>query len=76
MQTKEELKNKIGELSHTEVSKLEYISKICERLTARKSIDEDTLKDLSNMYTEIYILKESFTKRLISILKQNHMIGS
>jgi|ETNvirnome_2_300_1030623.scaffolds.fasta_scaffold01020_8 hypothetical protein len=74
MKTKEEINKKIGELSHTEISKLEYIIKVCERLMERKLIDEDTLKDLSNMYTEIHIIKESFTLRLIRILKQNHML--
>ena len=75
MKSKEEISKKIGELTHTEKSKLDYIMKICERIKNNKSINEETLKDLSNMYTEIHIIKESFTRRLIHILKQDHMIS-
>ena len=63
MKTKEEINKKIGELTHNETSKLDYITKSCERI-----------KDLSNMYAEIYILKENLTRRLIKLLKQDHMI--
>ena len=75
MKSKEEINKKIGELTHIEISKLDYIIKSCETLKGKKIINEDTLKDLSNMYTEIYILKENLTRRLIHILKQNHMIS-
>tara|TARA_R110002110_G_scaffold33593_1_gene115070 strand:+ start:483 stop:710 length:228 start_codon:yes stop_codon:yes gene_type:complete len=75
MKTKEEINKKIGELTHTETSKLDYIIKSCERIKNRLKVDEDTIKDLSNMYAEIYILKENLTRRLIKLLKQDHMIN-
>ena len=75
MKTREEINKKIGELTHIELSKLDYIIKSCERIKDRLKIDEETLKDLSNMYAEIHIIKESFTRRLIRILKQDHMIS-
>jgi len=75
MKSKEEINKKIGELTHNEIIKLDFIIKSCETLKSKKSIDEDTLRDLTNMYTETYILKENLTKRLISILKQDHMLS-
>ena len=75
MKTKEEINKKIGELTHNETSKLDYIIKSCERIKNRLKVDEDTIKDLSNMYAEIYILKENLTRRLIKLLKQDHMIN-
>ena len=75
MKTREEINKKIGELTHIELSKLDYIIKSCERIKDRLKIDEETLKDLSNMYAEIHIIKESFTRRLIHILKQDHMVS-
>ena len=75
MKSKEEISKKIGELTHIEKSKLDYIIRICERVKTNKSINEETLKDLSNMYAEIHIIKESLTRRLIHLLKQNHMIS-
>jgi len=74
MKTKEEINKKIGELTHNETSKLDYISKSCERIKDRLKVDEDTIRDLSNMYAEIYILKENLTRRLIKLLKQDHMV--
>tara|TARA_R110000824_G_scaffold62437_5_gene165378 strand:+ start:4163 stop:4390 length:228 start_codon:yes stop_codon:yes gene_type:complete len=74
MKTKEEINKKIGELTHTETSKLDFIVKYCESIRNKHIIDEDTIKDLSNMYAEIYILKENLTRRLIKLLKQDHMI--
>ena len=75
MKTKEEINKKIGEFTHTEISKLDFIIKSCESLKGKNIIDEDTIRDLSNMYAEIYILKENLTRRLINILKQDHMLS-
>ena len=75
MKSKEEISKKIGELTHIEKPKLDYISKSCERIKDRLKVDEDTIRDLSNMYAEIYILKENLTRRLIKLLKQDHMIN-
>ncbi len=74
MKTKEEINKKIGELTHNETSKLDFIVKCCESIKNKNVIDEDTIKDLSNMYAEVYILKENLTRRLIKLLKQDHMV--
>lgn len=74
MKTKKELKIKIGEITHPEIQKLDFISKTCESLIEKKVIDENTLREVDNLFSEIMILKDTYTRRLISLLKQNHMI--
>ena len=74
VKTKEELASKIGEMTHSEVQKLQFISEMCLKMAERKTIDEDTLNSLNNMFAEITIIKDTYTRRLINLLKQHAVV--
>jgi len=74
MVTPEEQLTKVGEITHNESKRLEFIAERCNALVDKKVINEDTIRELNNMFAEILSLKDVYTLRLIHILKQNHMI--
>lgn len=74
MKSKEEQKHELGLLTFNEIKRLELITGIIERITEKKVITEDVLREVTNMYSEIHILKEGITKRLISCLKQGYLL--
>jgi len=74
MKKLEELQKKLGVLDQGDIEKLRTIKGSLSSFIEQKNIDEKGLRSLENMVLELENLKQSYTWRLIRILKQGHML--
>ena len=74
MKKKEKLQEDLGKLSEFDLDTIRAIKGSLSSFIEQKNIDEKGLRSLENMVLELENLKQSYTWRLIRILKQGHML--
>mgnify|MGYP003634101863 CR=1 FL=1 len=74
MRQKKDLIASQAKLSPSEVSDLQWINVELEKFIENKTVNEDELVRLENLTSSLLTLKDTYVKRLISLLKQGHML--
>ena len=74
MKEKKDIINSQGQLTPYEVSDLKWIAGELGVLTDSGEINESELTRLDNLISSLLNLRETYVRRLISLLKQGHML--
>lgn len=62
----------LGAITENEQNKIKDLISLLSNIKEREELTEDILKDIYNIYSEINLIKESWTNRYIRLLKQGH----
>ena len=74
MKSAEELKNKRGKLTEAEVRSLNSIKSGIEIIEKDPDVSIMGLREIQNIYSTIRVLKESYTERIINLLKEGNKL--
>ena len=74
MKSINEINKRIGTLNELDQVKIREIGKELENFTPTKPISSEGLKTLYNIQTRLNVFIEQYTDRLISLLRQHHMM--
>ncbi len=74
MKSNKEIIQNMGKFTLTDKQKIEQIKKDLDALKGTGGISQESVKILFNVQTQLHVLLEQYTNRLISLLKQNHML--
>ena len=74
MKSINEISKRIGTLNELDQVKIREIGKELENFTPKKPISSEGLKTLYNIQTRLNVFIEQYTDRLISLLRQHHMM--
>jgi len=74
MKSIEELKKKRGRLTEAEVNSIGTIKSTLSQIEKNPEISISGLRDLQNIYSTIRVLKESYTERVINLLKEGNKL--
>jgi|TARA_R110000822_G_scaffold148993_2_gene287997 dsDNA-specific endonuclease/ATPase MutS2 len=74
MKTTEELKMKRGKLTEAEVKSLNSIKAGIEIIEKDPNVSIMGLREIQNIYSTIRVLKESYTERVINLLKEGNKL--
>lgn len=72
MKTTKEKKASLGAITENEQIKVKDLITLLSSIKDRSELTEETLKDIYNIYSEISLIKESWTNRYIRLLKQGN----
>ena len=71
----EEIRREVGELNNYDLDKIKALIKELELITQNKSIGDQLVRNLDNIYKDIGILKDRVTETYIRLLKQGYKIS-
>jgi len=74
MKSAEELKKKRGRLTEAEVRSLNSIKAGIEIIEKDPDVSIIGLREIQNIYSTIRVLKESYTERVINLLKEGNKL--
>tara|TARA_R110000796_G_scaffold60666_4_gene140449 strand:- start:14043 stop:14267 length:225 start_codon:yes stop_codon:yes gene_type:complete len=74
MKSTEELKMKRGKLTEAEVKSLNSIKAGIEIIEKDPNVSITGLREIQNIYSTIRVLKESYTERVINLLKEGNKL--
>tara|TARA_R110000824_G_scaffold4320_5_gene20898 strand:+ start:1867 stop:2094 length:228 start_codon:yes stop_codon:yes gene_type:complete len=74
MKNTEEEKKQLNMFTPAMVERLNMIEAKIKELKNKKTITEETLKELDNLISELLIMRASFTDNLINWTKQGYLI--
>ena len=74
MKTQEQIKQELGNLSQYDLEKIELLIALLGNFKGQGKISTDGFKSLSNIERELWCLKESYSNKLINLLKQGTII--
>tara|TARA_R110002124_G_scaffold112163_5_gene266152 strand:- start:748 stop:975 length:228 start_codon:yes stop_codon:yes gene_type:complete len=74
MKNTEEEKKQLNMFTPAMVERLNMIEAKIKELKTKKTITEETLKELDNLISELLIMRASFTDNLINWTKQGYLI--
>jgi molecular chaperone DnaK (HSP70) len=74
MKTRQSIEKQMFAISEEEKSNLQAIEEDIKQILQKKTVNEDTVKKLSNIITMLDSLKENYMWRLLRAAKQNHML--
>tara|TARA_R110000772_G_scaffold71227_2_gene156244 strand:+ start:886 stop:1110 length:225 start_codon:yes stop_codon:yes gene_type:complete len=74
MKSTEELKMKRGKLTEAEVKSLNSIKAGIEIIEKDPNVSIMGLREIQNIYSTIRVLKESYTERVINLLKEGNKL--
>jgi len=74
MKSIEELKKKRGRLTEAEVNSIGTIKSILSQMEKKPEISIIGLREIQNIYSTIRVLKESYTERVINLLKEGNKL--
>lgn len=74
MKTQKELKLEAGKLTSSEIDRLKVLKSDIEHLIKNPKVSEEALDSLLSTSLEVQAFCEIYTRKLISVLKQNHMV--
>ena len=74
MKSIEELKKKRGRLTEAEVNSIGTIKSTLSQIEKNPEISISGLRELQNIYSTIRVLKESYTERVINLLKEGNKL--
>lgn len=75
MNTPSELEKKAGQLTDSEVLRLEDIVKQLSSITRTKEFTEENLKTIQNALHELLIFQDLFFNRLVSLMKRKYKLS-
>lgn len=74
MKNTEEEKKQLNTFTPAMVERLNMLEAKIKELKTKKTITEETLKELDNLISELLIMRASFTDNLINWTKQGYLI--
>jgi hypothetical protein len=74
MKEKDELMKSQGKLTVSEKEDVKWIIEELQKFIENESVDELGLILLENINSSLDTVKRNYTQRVLSILKQNHML--
>jgi hypothetical protein len=74
MKSANSIKKQLSKPSEQDIENLRNLKNLIDMIISQKVINEETLKNLSNILTTAGALKENYMWRLLKAAKQNHMI--
>jgi hypothetical protein len=74
MKEKDELVKSQGKLTVSEKQDISWIIEELQKFLENESVDEFGLILLENINSSLDTVKRNYTQRVLSILKQNHML--
>jgi len=74
MKSIEELKKKRGRLTEAEVNSIGTIKSTLSQMEKKPEISIIGLREIQNIYSTIRVLKESYTERVINLLKEGNKL--
>jgi hypothetical protein len=74
MKNYSDLKKGTGELNDPDIQNLEFLIKQIEEIIHSKEVSEKNLAAIDNTLTTLSAFRMNFVKRLIKLLKRNHML--
>jgi hypothetical protein len=74
MKNYSDLKKGTGELNDPDIQNLEFLIKQIEEIIHSKEVSEKNLAVIDNTITTLSAFRMNFVKRLIKLLKRNHML--
>lgn len=72
MLSPEEIKKELGKFTSTEKEKLKIFQGYLDQVIQKDAMDEDSLKILDNLTTELEIFKTTYIWKFIRLLKLHH----
>jgi len=74
MKSAEELKKKRGRLTEAELNSIGTIKSTLSQIEKTPDISIMGLREIQNIYSTIRVLKESYTERVINLLKEGNKL--
>jgi hypothetical protein len=71
----EEIRREVGELNNYDLDKIKALIKELELITQNKSIGDQLVRNLDNIYKDIGTLKDRAVETYIRLLKQGYKIS-
>tara|TARA_R100001143_G_scaffold33624_1_gene32042 strand:+ start:7734 stop:7988 length:255 start_codon:yes stop_codon:yes gene_type:complete len=71
----EDIRREVAELNNYDLDKINALIKELELITQNKSIGDQLVRNLDNIYKDIGILKDRVTETYIRLLKQGYKIS-
>ena len=75
MNTPSELEKKAGQLTDSEVLRLEEIVNQLSSIVRTKEFTEENLKTIQNVLHELLIFQDLFFNRLVSLMKRKYKLS-
>ena len=75
MNTPSELEKKAGQLTDSEVIRLEEIVNQLSSIVRTKEFTEENLKTIQNVLHELLIFQDLFFNRLVSLMKRKYKLS-
>tara|TARA_A100001515_G_scaffold71979_1_gene57347 strand:+ start:992 stop:1216 length:225 start_codon:yes stop_codon:yes gene_type:complete len=74
MKTRQTIEKQLFGISEEEKSNLLTLIEDIKQIVEKKTVNEDTVKKLTNVITTLDSLKENYMWRMLRAAKQNHML--
>jgi tRNA C32,U32 (ribose-2'-O)-methylase TrmJ len=74
MKNYQDIKKNLAKLNEIDQQKARNIIKDLEKYTQKAEINQEGLKKLHDIQTQIVVFSQQYSDRLIQLLRQNHMI--
>ena len=74
MKTRQSIEKQMFTISEEEKSNLLSLAEDINRIVQKKTVNEDTVRKLTNVVTVLDTFKDKFMWRLLRAAKQNHML--
>lgn len=74
MKSKEQIQQELGILSQSEKEKIEVIINSLQQFSTSNKVNIEGYNSIVNIEREIWCLRESYSRRLINLLKQGTIV--
>jgi|TARA_R110001583_G_scaffold170081_1_gene323325 hypothetical protein len=74
MKNYQDIKNNLAKLNELDQKKVKDIINDLEKYTQKSQINQEGLKKLHDIQTQIVVFSQQYSDRLLQLLRQNHMI--
>ena len=74
MKNKEEETRKLNNFTPLSHERVRMIEQKLKEISAKQKINEETIKELDNLISELLVLRSSFVDNLINWTKQGYMV--
>lgn len=72
MESPEDRQERKGKLTESEINTLRSCIKIMESMVEDSVVTYNGMKEINNLYSMVRILNESYTERVINLLKEGY----
>jgi|TARA_R110000824_G_C15169794_1_gene672784 hypothetical protein len=70
----ENIQQAVGELNEPEIQNIKFVITQLQEIIDNKKVDEGSLTKIDNVLVTLSVFRTTFVKRLIKLLKRNHML--